>query len=331
MLDAQIAPVLSHPHPVAVQGAALEDEVFVFYSALRSGSTLLQLMLDGHPQISCPSERDFLLDHLTRQPGGRLVLDRDALSRDRIFRASRLRLPETDDGVAAFWDLVAQDQARTPGQKLVIELHRNLDLLREIFPTARFVRLARDPRDVARSSMKLGWAGTTWHGIDHWIDTERGWEAHAPKADDICALRYETLVSDPKTHLSRICDFVGVAYDAAMLGYTDYTNYDPVDPTLAFQWKRVQSPGEIRDVEYKVGDLLTARGYMPSQRHPVAPSRWRKLMLTVQNKRFVWSRRIRRFGLRDTVLVFLANRTGINNVGRAAQLRIDQKVQQSLK
>lgn len=309
------------------------EGIFVFYSALRSGSTLLQLMLDGHPQISCPSERDFLLDHLMRQPDGRLVLNRDALSRDRIFRASGLSLPQTNDGVGAFWDLVAQDQARAPGQKLVVELHRHLDLLREIVPAARFVRLVRDPRDVAYSSMKLGWAGTTWHGIDHWINTERGWDAHGPQdEDDVCVLSYEALVSDAKAQLSRICDFVGVGgYDPGMLGYTAYTNYDPVDPTLAFQWTQTQSPDEIGDVEYKVGDLLTSRGYQPSQPQRAATSRWRKLRLAARNKRFVWSRRIRRFGLRDTVLVFLANRTGINNVGRAAQLRIDQKVQQSLK
>ena len=39
-------------------------DAVILYGALRSGTTMLRLMLDAHPALSCPGESDFLFDHL---------------------------------------------------------------------------------------------------------------------------------------------------------------------------------------------------------------------------------------------------------------------------
>ena len=102
------------------------------FGALRSGTTLLRLMFDGHTQIVCPGERDFMLDHLRESPD-RLVFDRKRIETDRVFHASGLRLPETVDGREAFFDLLNQHD--TPdGSALVLVLHRKLDLLLRLLP-----------------------------------------------------------------------------------------------------------------------------------------------------------------------------------------------------
>ena len=40
------------------------DPIFALYGALRSGTTLVRLILRAHPQIHSEGENDFLLDHL---------------------------------------------------------------------------------------------------------------------------------------------------------------------------------------------------------------------------------------------------------------------------
>ena len=56
----------------------------IAYGALRSGTTLLRLMLDMHPGLSCPGETDFLLDFTSIAPDGTVTIDADRLGRNRI-------------------------------------------------------------------------------------------------------------------------------------------------------------------------------------------------------------------------------------------------------
>src|SRR6056297_1046670 len=85
------------------------QRLIAVYGALRSGTTLLRLMLDAHPSLSCPGETDFLFDHLSITDDGPL-LDEEALEQDRIYRKryaqkklrkldGQNRLPEIIQGI----------------------------------------------------------------------------------------------------------------------------------------------------------------------------------------------------------------------------------------
>lgn len=321
-----------------------EDRVVILYGALRSGTTMIRLMLDAHPQISCPGEMDFMVDFLRpgasdRSPdqgpdqGPNLRLDRDELAADRIFRASGLSVPETDDGAAAFWDMARQAGADRQGHVLIPVMHRHLGDLLRVFPKARIIHLVRDPRDVARSSIGMGWAGNTWFGVDHWIGTEQEWDRHgaALPPDQVFSLRYETLLTAPEQELGRLCAFIGLDYDPAMLTFDQTSSYAAVDPALAFQWKRKQTPREVADVEHKVGPLLAARGYARSGHPPGRPGLLRRLALLAGNKRHIWKVRFARYGYRDPVQETLSRRLGLTSLRRAAQRRIDRKLERYLK
>ena len=303
----------------------------VLYGALRSGTTLLRLILDAHPAMVCPGERDFMLDHLNTH-GGALTLDAEGLAMARIFQDSGLAVPGETDGRAAFADLLAQ-QDPGPGKVLVLVLHRRLDLLLDLMPDVRIVHFLRDPRDVARSSIGLGWAGNTWYGVDHWIKTEAQWDRSAGSMapEQVFDLRYEDLVSDPEANLARLCAFIGLEYDPAMLSFPDTSTYSAVDPKLGEQWKRKQSPREIALTEVKVADLLTRRGYAHSG-HPVtAPGPAERAGLWVQNKTSVWGAAFRRYGVTDPILVRAAARLGQPHLARKAQLRMNERARKTLK
>ena len=302
----------------------------VFYGALRSGTTIARLMLHRHPALNCPGERDFLLDHI-HKIGDRFVLDRQALALDRIFHTTPLRLPETDDGRAAFLDMVRQESSN--GGLGIIILHRNLRLLLDIFPDIPIIHLVRDPRDVARSSVDMGWSGNTWYGVDHWIETEKAWDQAAPRLapGQMLELRYEDLVAAPEDRLTAICQFLGLDYDPAMLSYPETTTYGAPDPNLSYQWRRKQTESEVALVEHKIGPLLTARSYVPSGFDSAGPSASTLFGLWVSNKVRFWQIRFARYGFIDPVLVSLARKLGLKSLARGPQTRINAKERNYLK
>lgn len=307
------------------------DEVIVFYGALRSGSTMMRLMLNAHPEIACPGERDFMLDALHPGADGSLVLDGADLEASRIFRASGLPVPQEQDGVAAFQALLTADRAAFGKRVHVIVLHRGLERLLQVMPEARFIHLLRDPRDVARSSIGMGWAGNTWYGIEHWLKTERDWVAQAPAEERVHTLRYEDLLEQPEAELRRLCAFMDLPYNAEMLNYAGDSTYEPVDPKLAYQWRRKQSAAEVSDTEYKAADLMARYGYEPSPAGPRPPGGLRHLGLVLQNKSAVWRERIRRYGLLDPLIVAWGYRGGPRKLARSAQRRMDTKAEKYLK
>ena len=147
----------------------------ILYGALRSGSTMLRLMLDAHPALSCPGESDFLFDHL-RAEADTWRYDRRKMSLDRIYLASPMEIPEKFDGIPALELMIGQARKK-PASRPVLVLHRHADKVLTLLPNAKVIHLLRDPRDVARSAIGMGWAGNVFHGASPSIATEDGWEA----------------------------------------------------------------------------------------------------------------------------------------------------------
>lgn len=306
-----------------------DSPIFALYGALRSGTTLLRLILRAHPRIRSEHENDFLLDHL-RGEGTDLRLEAEELAHDWIFRETGLRVPDTRDGRAAFEDLLAQHRAGWQGPTLLV-LHRGIGRLMDLRPQTRVIHLLRDPRDVARSSIGMGWVGTPWHGVRHWIRTEEDWERNAARVTEVCEVRYEDLVRDPVPELTRVCRFMGLDYDPTMMDYVRTSTYSEIDAQMAEQWRRKMATRDIALVEHRVGGLLAGRGYGPSG-HPVtAPTAPERLRLRIANRAGVWRTRVRRFGFVDPVLYGFAKRLGLEGLRRRMQLKLDEKQRAFLK
>jgi hypothetical protein len=307
--------------------------VFVIvYGALRSGTTLLRLMLDMHPTLSCRGEADFLFDHLAFGPGDQPDLDLDGLRQGRIYQNSGVRINPDLAPREAILDMIGQMRS-SEQDCVVVMLHRGIEHAMRLFPETPVLHMLRDPRDVARSSIGMGWAGTVYHGAAHWIRTEREWNGmmagHPGTRTE--TLTYEALIADPQSELARVASFFGVAFDPAMLSYHEGSTYAPPDLSLVEQWKRRQTPQEVALIEGRLKDLLVARGYAPSGHDPIEPGAALKASLWIRNKSQVWKRRIGRFGVIDPVLVGLGKRLGIPALGRNARRRIDAKTVDYLK
>lgn len=302
-------------------------KIAALYGALRSGTTLIRLILDAHPAIHCPGERDFLLDHLADGGG----FDRRGLDLDRLFRASGLTAPDAACGRAAFAALTAQETR--PNATLVLILHRGVGRLLDVAPDIPVVHLVRDPRDVAHSSIGRGWAGDAWHGVDHWLETEREWDRTAPRfaPGQTRGLRYEDLLTAPEKTLTEVCGFLGLDYAPAMLRYPERSTYAPIDPTRRLQWKRRLSERDLATVEHKIGAMLTARGYEPSGVAPRPPTPGERLRFLGRSKAARWRLRFRRYGLADPILEAVARRAGMRALERRVRARMDARLAELLK
>lgn len=285
-----------------------EDLVFIC-GALRSGTTLLRLMINDHPLLSNPGEMDFLFEPPPVKGAKR---DMGAYAHELAFNRVYTKLGLTIDPALTYEDQVRDfiRQLRAPGKKLSINIHRHFDRIPALFPKARFVRLLRDPRDVAKSSIGMGWAGNAYHGVDHWIASQCDFETLTSAVEPVRThtLRYEDLLQRPREVLGALCAFLGVRYDEAMLNYPTHTTYGPPDPGLIDQWRTELAPRDIALVEGKLGDALQSCGYAPSGLTPTTPSALQRALLGASNRIGRWRFSARRNGLALTALDLAARR-----------------------
>jgi sulfotransferase family protein len=317
----------------AGKGPARGGRQIIFVcGALRSGTTLLRLMLKHHPQMSNPGEMDFLFECPTGADGKRdIEAYKSFLRLNRIFGATGLPIDETLD----YTDLVHSFVAgvRQPGKVMSVNLHRNFERVPEIFPDARYIHLLRDPRDVARSSIGMGWAGNVYHGVDHWIDSERSFEKLEGQisADKIYSLKNEDLIADAERALTPLCAFMGVPYDARMLTYPENSTYSAPDIALVNQWRRLQSEREVGLVEGKMGMMLRARGYAPSGYKVLIPNRFERMRLQTGNRIGRLRTVLRRYGPVLTGLDIVSRRLPLPGLREVVQRRMNEKAVQFLK
>jgi len=153
-----------------------------------------------------------------------------------------------------------------------------------MFPEARIIVTVRDPRDIALSYDDRWGAGrrdTAFlmrscaqirYYFDHLLDT-------APfSANQICRVRYEALVAEPQEEMKRVCTFLDVPFEPAMLDfYRSHQSVEqdtpdgkhhkllsrPVTAERIGRYKQAFSATQIRLMEEFFGGHLKAQGYRP--------------------------------------------------------------------
>lgn len=216
----------------------------------RSGTTLLQQMLDHHPAFSIQWESLFITvfhRQVARfgdlsQIGNRLTLIR-SIARYvdinwRIWRnkgqgewlpgleeeAPRLaeQSPPAYAGVAdAILSFGARQRGcRRWGQKTPGYLD-HLPVLAGLFPDAKFIHIIRDGRDVASSVLPLSFGpNTIYMAARRWRQSvQRGLTFAKEFPEKIHTMRYEDLIGDPEKHLHDICAFLGEEFFPGMLEF----------------------------------------------------------------------------------------------------------------
>lgn len=205
----------------------------------RSGTTLLQRMLDNHPQLTVANDTHFITRaaKIELRKEADPVLTNELLTKVRNYRRfGRMGLGATDVEKAAegcrtysafvskLYDIRAEHMGKPLSGEKTPDFCRQIPALNKMFPRAKFVHIIRDGRDTALSAMN--WATSTkgpgkW---SLWAEDPVGtcalwwrWQAgtgmrdgHTQDEGIYHPVRYERLVEDPSNELSAIAAFLGI-------------------------------------------------------------------------------------------------------------------------
>jgi len=295
--------------------------------SVRSGTTLLRLMLDHHPLIAWHFDFEYAVDRIGED--GRLPPTReyhDYLATHRGFQLSGAKI-DTDLDYAQLVNSFLIQKRDRDGKTLVgATVHRHIDRLLHLWPDARFIHLLRDGRDVGRSIMQMGWAGNMWRAPERWIRAERDWETLWDRLSENRRLevRYEHLVADPRNTLVIICRFIGVDFDDAMFDYAKTSTYDAPDPSLATQWRRKLDKNAVCLAEARIGDMLVERGYELSGLPPKKIGKFELQRLNVQDWWYRARFRMKRYGLPLFLTDYIVRHLKLKALARRLTLRINE-------
>jgi hypothetical protein len=270
----------------------------VIVGAPRSGTTLLRLMLDAHPELAIPPETGFLmLGNVLSDSGGDPVQafvdavtnfppDAPAWSDYQLplgefhLEVRKLRPFSVAEGFRVFYRMYAARFGKCRWGDKTPLYGRYLLRIAELLPEARFIHLIRDGRDVA-VSLREQWFSPGrdievqahfWR--EHLLETR----AQGAASPHYLEVRLEELVESTEAVLRRVCEFCELPFRADVLRH-----HDRAATRLTEHAARVRTDGRVI-VSHE--DRLRQQA---ASRQPPDPSRigiWRERLSAAECRRF---------------------------------------------
>lgn len=293
--------------------AKFERPVFCV-SAPRSGSTLLRLIVNAHPDIAVPPPswlHELIYPHLYSygdlgKDANFRELCEDVLNCPNVQKFPHK--PTLDELIkacgsdrsfkriyAVLHELYAEATGKSRwGEKTPRDSFWMDEILKD-FPDAQFVHIVRDGRDMAidisqspkMRPYSLYMGGIVWR---EYVSAIRDSATRLTK-DNFYELRYEDLCADPEGVLKKMCAFLKVDYSDRMLKHyeTDDAKAWASDPqhektsrpiTTEFceMYKTRLPKGDVAALEHLFADLLKVYGYPTGKAEAVDPRRASQLL-----------------------------------------------------
>jgi acyl transferase domain-containing protein len=269
-------------------------------SSARSGSTLLRVMLAGHPDLFCPPELHLLMFRSLRERAEGLPSPHFARGLQRaLMELEGLDAPSADARVAALQaaDLSVQDTYRLlqdlARPRLVVdkspsyaERIETLSRALATFSEARLVVLVRHPYAVIESyarnrigaMARAPEADPEAQAERHWVLCNRNLREFLARTGHAAhRVRFEDLVADPDRSMRGVCAALGVPHRPEVLapydggarmidgiGDPNLHEHDRVEPALGDAWRRIRlrNPlgAEARAIAAELGYELPREG-----------------------------------------------------------------------
>ncbi len=280
----------------------MEEGIFFIVGVPRSGTTLVRAILSSHPRIVIPPETKFFVrfEPPSTPDGWPAYLDRFYASTEWANQSLdaetfRRRVEATDRTARSVFLTILAMHAERTGKPRVGEKtphhSRHVERLHQLFPSAKFIFVYRDPRDVIASQLRMPWARWSHLGrARSWVKIMRRaqyLEKIFP-ADVYTMLRYETLIEQPEVEIRRLCVFLGEAYHKQMLHFdrgkrSEFTEREadlkmktlrPISNASIGSYASELSARRIAGIERIAGSLLKEFGYEPDRNVGRYRGRW---------------------------------------------------------
>jgi Sulfotransferase family len=267
----------------------------------RSGTTLLGRIADAHPELAIVHESRWIPRCFEHREGltsdGRVtpslverLRDPRALKPFGIDDGEMEKLIRDADGrsfasfVTALFDRYGDRRGKTLVGDKSPGYVRYLPTLHELWPHAKVVHVIRDGRDVCLSVLDWQKGATRFSTFqdDPFTTSAVWWEWYVRLGLEggsqmgagglYHELRYESLVADPELESARLCDFLGIPHDDAMLrfhegrtrskpGLSTKSSWLPVTGGLR-NWRQQMDPDDVLRFEAAASELLGDLGYL---------------------------------------------------------------------
>jgi len=216
--------------PVSLEAVVWASPVFVV-GCPRSGTTLVQTMLDSHSRLSVVYEANFLVDvplglrssvasasealTLAEEHPNSRMHNFDALTARTVCRKFGITDAAGAMRVLAASQAVAQGKGRWGNKTPKALLH--LAELAIVYPDAQFIHVIRDGRDSAYSQARVS-GRSVIQGALLWRTGIRTGRRVGPRLGPrrYLEVRLEELLSSPEEQLRRMCAFLGEDFDQSM-------------------------------------------------------------------------------------------------------------------
>ena len=246
--------------PAPLEAPPVESPIFLV-GTMRSGTTLLRLILDSHEHLALADESGFL----RAVAAARAIPDfHDGPGWYRRFGRSD---EEMDARLRAFYDELFSDWARSRGARRwgdKTPFHiAHLRLLAEVFPDAQVVGIVRHPGAVVASQLRRGIPFPD--ALRHWRNQNVRLLQGAQRKDlrrRLVVLRYEDLVAGPEPLLRELVEFLGEPWSPDLLRHHELAAEqggrrlaeggtrpsDPIDAGRGAGWQRELTAPQRREL-----------------------------------------------------------------------------------
>jgi len=249
----------------------------------RSGTTLVRVILDSHPDIACGPELKVLPS----------IAKMSYDFQTTMFPTLQSYLLTHEDIRYIFKQMITElleKYHNHSGKRRIAEKTPHnviyFQQLHQLFPESPLIHIIRDGRDVVCSLLKMNWIDPkTQRPLDYTRDVRKAIEywvylvkqgrtilQNASAVSKYIELRYENIVSQPEPTLRKLFDFIGENWYPSVL---DFYKQDrnlanessasqvvkPLNTKSLGRWKRELKPREKKIVKEVAGDLLIELGY----------------------------------------------------------------------
>lgn len=205
----------------------------------RSGSSLATILLQNHSKVLATQEMWYLMSlHDLRHPenrpyAGTRIIDRffNGMVTDEVFvRSARAFALETYNGLL-----------QTSDAELIVDksprYYYILEFIDRLFPESKRIWLVRNPLSILASYKKVNQSKTPFSLLevlhspalqiklaDLTVGFFRYYHYFSASHPNSYRQSYETLVSDPKKEIERLCEFLHLSYEEGMESYGEQLN-----------------------------------------------------------------------------------------------------------
>ncbi len=239
-----------------------------FTGCPRSGTTLFERMLGGHPQVQAFDELDIypyflsgaLLQSASPEATGEEALE--GIPKSWLKRQGK-----------RYWKLFANHQAPSKDTRVLLDKNPSatgrLPVFLRMFPHAKLLFAERDPRDIAIScflrflplnpvSVAFLEPNSTIGYVSRELTLGLEMQERLP-SEIFSSIRYENFVKSPAKECSRIIDFLGLDQEVSMQDYQASNRKDPVNSPTYLEVTKPIHQGAVdrwKNYEFAFGEAF---------------------------------------------------------------------------